>query len=140
MAEPWLTALADRLGVACAYHDWTGNFLTVEQSTVVGALAALGVRAETEEDCAAALSELDRRYWTRALPPTIVARSGAETSFWVHVTHGAPAHVWVRLEDGTERSGIRQADNFTAPFVNVKICFKFFNKIFTLACIRIRFD
>jgi len=116
MAEPWLTALADRLGVACAYHDWTGNFLTVEHSTVVDALAALGVRAETEEDCAAAFSELDRRYWTRALPPTIVARSGAETSFWVHVTHGAPAHVWVRLEDGTERSGIRQADNFTAPF------------------------
>ncbi|MCL1456981.1 hypothetical protein, partial [Klebsiella pneumoniae] len=29
---------------------------------------------------------------------------------------GAPAHVWVRLEDGTVRTGIRQADNFTPPF------------------------
>jgi 4-alpha-glucanotransferase len=116
MAEPKLTALADRLGVACAYHDWTGNFLTVDRSTVVAVLAALGVRADTEDDCAASLSELDRRHWSRALPPTIVSRTGQEASFWVHVTHGDPAHVWVRLEDGTVRSGIRQTDNFTPPF------------------------
>ena len=55
MADPSLTALADRLGVACAYHDWVGNFVTVEESTVVGVLAALGVRADTEADCAAAI-------------------------------------------------------------------------------------
>lgn len=116
MAEPWLTAVADRLGVACAYHDWTGNFVTVEPSTVVAVLAALGVRADTEEDCAASLLELDRRHWALAMPPTVVARSGDYAAFWVHVTHGAPAHVWVRLEDGTVRSDIRQADNFTPPF------------------------
>lgn len=116
MADPSLTALADRLGVACAYHDWVGNFVTVEESTVVGVLAALGVRADTEADCAAAISELDRQHWARALPPAIVIRSGTEASFWVHVDHGAPAHVWVRMEDGTVRSGIRQADNFTPPF------------------------
>ncbi len=90
--------------------------MTVEESTVVGVLAALGVRADTEADCAAAISELDRQHWARALPPTIVVRSGTEASFWVHVDHGAPAHVWVRMEDGTVRSGIRQADNFTPPF------------------------
>lgn len=116
MAEPSLTALADRLGVACAYHDWTGNFLTVDPSTVVAVLAALGVRADTEEDCAASVLELDRQYWARPLPATIVTRTGAETSFWVHVTHGDPAHVWVRLEDGTVRGDIRQVDNFTPPF------------------------
>ena len=116
MAEPWLTSLADRLGVACAYHDWAGNFVTVEPSTVIAVLAALGLRADTETDCAASHSELDRRHWRRALPPTIIARSGTETSFWVHVTHGDPAQLWVRLEDGTVRGGIRQADNFTPPF------------------------
>jgi len=116
MADPSLTAVADRLGVACAYHDWTGNFMTVDPSTVVAVLAALGVPADTDEACAAALSELDRRHWSRPLPPTVVTRSGTETSFWAHVTHGAPAHVWVRLEDGTIRNGIRQADNFTPPF------------------------
>ena len=116
MADPALTALADRMGVACAYHDWTGNFLTVDPSTVVAVLSALGVRAETEADCAASLAELDRRHFLRALPPTIVARSGIEHGFWVHVTHGHPAQVWIRLEDGTVRTGMRQADNFTPPF------------------------
>jgi len=116
MADPVLTALADRMGVACAYHDWTGNFLTVDPDTVIAVLAALGVPAGNENECTASLAELDRRHWSRALPPTIVARSGNETAFWVHVTHGAPAHVWVRLEDGTVRTGLRQADNFTPPF------------------------
>ena len=111
-----MTALADRLGVACAYHDWTGNFLTVDTSTVVAVLAALGVRADTEDDCVASLLELNRQHWARSLPPTIVTRSGEESSFWVHVDHGDPAHVWVRLEDGSVRNGIRQADNFTPPF------------------------
>ncbi len=116
MADPSLTALADRLGVACAYHDWVGNFVTVEDSTVVAVLAALGVHADTEEDRVAAISELDRKHWSRALPPAIVVRSGTEAPFWVHVTHGAPAQVWMRLEDGSTRSDIRQADNFTPPF------------------------
>jgi len=116
MADPALTALADRMGVACAYHDWAGNFLTVDPDTVIAVLAALGVDAETEGDCAASLAELDRRHWSRPLPPTIVARSGTETGFWVHVTHGEPAHLWIRLEDGAVRTGVRQADNFTAPF------------------------
>jgi hypothetical protein len=46
----------------------------------------------------------------------LVVRSGIEAPFWVHVTHGAPADVWVRLEDGTVRGDTRQADNFTPPF------------------------
>ena len=116
MADPVLTALADRMGVACAYHDWTGNFLTVDPNSVIAVLAALGVQAGTETECAASLSELDRRHWSRPLPPTIVARSGVETGFWVHVTHGDPAQVWIRLEDGTVRTGVRQAENFTPPF------------------------
>ena len=116
MTDSSLIALAERVGVATAYHDWVGNFNPVARQTVVAVLAALGVRADTEEDCAAAHVEQDRRYWSRALPTTVVARPGAETTFWVHVTHGAPAHVWIRLEDGTVRDGIRQVDNFTPPF------------------------
>jgi len=116
MIEPSLAALANRMGVTTEYHDWSGRTVPVGDETVVAVLAALGVPAGTEADCAAAHSALDIRYWSRALPPTIVARGGSETSFWVHVDHGAPAHVWVRLEDGGVRSGIRQADNFTTPF------------------------
>ena len=116
MTDSPLIALAERMGVATAYHDWVGNFNPVDRATVVAVLAALGVRAETDDDCAAAHVEQDRRYWSRALPTTVVARSGAEATFRVHVTHGSPAHVWVRLEDGTARDGIRQVDNFTPPF------------------------
>ena len=116
MTAQSLRSLAERLGVAAAYHDWVGNFVTVDDATIIAVLAALGVRAETEDDCAAAHLEQDRRYWSRPLPPTVVARSGTESSFWVHVRHGAPAQVSVRLEDGTVRDDIRQADNFTPPF------------------------
>ena len=45
-----------------------------------------------------------------------MARAGTEAAFWVHVTDGDAAHVWVRLEDGTVRSGMRQLDNFTPPY------------------------
>ena len=116
MTDPLLAALAQRFGVVTEYHDWTGRLVAVDEWTVVAALGALGVRAETEEDRSTTLSEQQRRHWMRALPPTIVMRSGSEPSFWVHVAHGDPAHVWLRLEDGTVRAGIRQVDNFTAPF------------------------
>lgn len=116
MTDPRLATLAHRMGVAVDYHDWVGNLIAVDDATVIAALAALGVRADTEEACAAALSDHHRRHWARTLPPTVMARSGTETPFWVHVTHGDPAQVWVRLEDGGVRHDIRQADNFTPPF------------------------
>ncbi len=116
MTDPALAALAHRLGVATEYDDWTGNRVAVDEQTVVAALGALGVPAGTAEERALSLAEQDRRHWARALPPTVVTRSGSESAFWVHVTHGAPAEVWIRLEDGTVRTGLRQADNFTAPF------------------------
>ena len=116
MTDPRLATLAHRMGVAVDYHDWVGNLIAVDDATVIAALAALGVRADTEEACATALSDHHRRHWARTLPPTVVARSGTETPFWVHVTHGDPAQVWVRLEDGGVRHDIRQADNFTPPF------------------------
>ncbi|WP_407666219.1 4-alpha-glucanotransferase [Mycobacterium pinniadriaticum] len=116
MTDASLSELARRFGVATEFHDWTGRLVAVEEATLVAVLAALGVEAGTEEGRAAALSALADRYWSRSLPPTIVGRLGSETSFWVHVSHGDPAHVWVRLEDGTVRTGVQQADNFTPPF------------------------
>ncbi|MGA9490159.1 MAG: 4-alpha-glucanotransferase [Mycobacterium sp.] len=113
---PSLTELASRFGIATDYEDWSGRRIDVPESTLVAVLAACGVPAATEPERAAALTAQARAYWSRALPPTILGRAGAPTSFWVHVTHGQPAEVWVRLEDGTVRTGIRQVDNFAAPF------------------------
>ncbi len=113
---PSLVELAERFGIATEYEDWSGRRLTVAESTLVAVLAALGVAAATEPERRAALTAHDRAYWSRALPPTVLARAGRPTQFWVHVTHGHPAEVWLQLEDGTRRTGIRQVDNFTPPF------------------------
>jgi 4-alpha-glucanotransferase len=113
---PSLVELAGRFGIATDYEDWSGRRVSVPESTLVAVLSALGVAAATEPERSAALTAHDRAYWSRPLPATILGRAGAPTSFWVHVTHGHPAKVWLQLEDGTVRTGIRQVDNFTAPF------------------------
>ncbi|WP_343709043.1 4-alpha-glucanotransferase [Mycobacterium sp.] len=112
---PSLVELAGRLGIATDYEDWSGRRIDVPESTLVAVLAACGVAATTESERAASLAVRDRAYWSRALPPTVLGRAGASSSFWVHVGHGQPAEVWLQLEDGTVRTGIRQVDNFTAP-------------------------
>jgi len=111
-----LGELARRYGVATEYEDWTGRQVDVPETTLVSVLAALGVPAATEDDRAAALATHDRDYWSRALPPTIVARADSASSFWVHVTHGDPVGLWIRLEDGSVRAGMRQLDNHTPPY------------------------
>lgn len=117
---PSLVELARRYGIATSYQDWTGRQVLVSETTVVSVLAALGVAAGTEQQRNQSLISERRAYWQRPLPPTVVSRAGAQTRFWAHVTHGAPADVWLELEDGTRRtgadSGIVQIDNFTPPF------------------------
>ena len=102
--------------IATDYEDWTRRRVDAPENTLVAVLAAFGVAATTDAERNAALIAHDRAYWSRSLPPTIVVRAGARSSCWVHVTHGQPAEVWLALEDGTVRTGIRQVDNFTAPF------------------------
>ena len=111
-----LVELSRRYGVATEYQDWTGRHTTVASSTLIAVLDALGVPAATEDERTAALAAHDRAYWARSLPPTIVGRSGVTSSFWVHVTHGDPARLWIRLEDGSIRTGLRQLENNRAPY------------------------
>jgi 4-alpha-glucanotransferase len=113
---PSLVELAGRFGIATSYEDWAGRRVGVPETTLIAVLAALGVTAETEAERNAALTAHNRAYWSRSLPATILGRAGTQTRFWVHVTHGHPAEVWLQLEDGTIRAGIRQVDNFAAPF------------------------
>lgn len=111
-----LIELAQRYGVATEYTDWTHRAVAVSAPTLIAVLDALGVAAATEADRADALAAHDRDHWARPLPPTIVGRSGATTPFWVHVTHGDPARLWLRLEDGSVRTGIRQLENNRPPY------------------------
>ncbi|MGX9792079.1 4-alpha-glucanotransferase [Mycobacterium sp. MMS18-G62] len=111
-----LVELARRYGVATEFEDWTGRRTPVADSTLIAVLDALGVAAATEGERAAALTGHDRDYWARPLPPTVVARHGIASSFWVHVTHGDPVGLWIRLEDGSVRTGLRQLENNRAPY------------------------
>jgi 4-alpha-glucanotransferase len=111
-----LVELATRYGVATEYQDWTGRHAVVAESTLVAVLDALGVAAATDDERHTALAAHDRDYWTRSLPPTIVGTAGVATPFWVHVTHGDPVGLWVRLEDGSVRTGLRQLENNRAPY------------------------
>jgi len=113
---PSLVELARRYGIATGYDDWTGRPVLVSETTLVAVLAALGVAASTEQERNEALVAHLRSYWARSMPSTIVARTGAQTRFWVHVTHGYPADVWLQLEDGTVRGSAQQVENFTPPF------------------------
>ena len=113
---PSLVELAGRFGIATDYDDWSGRRVGVPESTLIAVLAALGIPAADEAERNAARTAHERAHWSRALPPTILGQAGTQTTFWVHVTHGQPAEVWVVLEDGSVRTGIRQVDNFTPPF------------------------
>jgi 4-alpha-glucanotransferase len=111
-----LVDLARLHGVATEYQDWTGRHAGVADSTLIAVLDALGVSAATEDERIAALAAHDRDYWARALPPAIIGRSGVASSFWVHVTHGDSVGLWIRLEDGSVRTGLRQLENNRAPY------------------------
>src|ERR1700759_4206222 len=113
---PSLVELAGRFGISTAYEDWSGRRVDVPESTLIAVLAALGVDAADEAERNAARAAHEREHWSRALPPTILGQAGTSTTFWVHVTDGQPAEVWLQLEDGTVRTGIRQVDNFTPPY------------------------
>ena len=119
MSSPQLAALlelARRHGVATEYVGADGCRVVVAEHTLVAVLDAMGVAAVTESERAASLRALDRAYWARPLPPVIVTRTGSTTQFRVHVSHGDPARLWIRLENGTVRTGLRQTENFTPPF------------------------
>lgn len=113
---PSLVELARRFGIATAYQNWTGQPVHVSETTLVSVLTAFGVSARTEMQRNAALATQQRSYWARPLPPTLVARVGTAKQFWAHVPHGAPAQVWLLLEDGTVRGDVRQVDNLAGPF------------------------
>lgn len=111
-----LADLAQRYGVATEFIDWRGREVPVPEQTLIAVLGALGVPAGSAAERDEAQRNHDREHFGRALPPTVVTRSGTSASFWVHVTHGEPVGLWIRLEDGSVRTGLRQLENNRPPY------------------------
>ncbi|MGZ8736029.1 MAG: 4-alpha-glucanotransferase [Nocardioides sp.] len=107
-----LRDLAQAYAVSTDYWDWQGRPVEVSAETVTAVLTAMGVDVS---DPAAALIRRRDEPWERMLPSTVVATEGQPKPFMVHVDHGAPVTVWVELENGGRRDGLRQLDHGAAP-------------------------
>ena len=68
LTDPHLTTLADHFGIARDYHDWKGQYIEVEEATVIAVLAGLGIDASTPELAEQACREVANRTWRRVLP------------------------------------------------------------------------
>ena len=111
---PSLHRLADALGVATDFWDFTGRHRTVGAPTIRAVLSALGVEGATEEAAEAALAEIDLAPWRATLPPSVVIRAGREHELAVHVPDGSSVQVHVAVEDG-RRWELGRREAWTAP-------------------------
>ena len=110
--EPALRDLARAYDVSVDYWDWQGRPVEVPAETVAAVLGAMGVDTS---DPVAALTRRQDEPWQRTLPACVVATEGQPRPFAVHVDHGSPVTVWVELENGGRRDGLRQLDHRVAP-------------------------
>ena len=113
--DPALRELADAFAIATEYWDWQGEHVQVSARTLVAVLAGLGVDASTSEAGAAALRQQQELPWTRLLPPCLALQERRTASVPVHVPHTAPVQVWLELESGERRDGLRQLEDWAEP-------------------------
>lgn len=112
-----LNSLASTYGLSTSYTGSDGNQVTPPAHTLVKLLRAIGVSLSddpTDEELNDALERHRLREASRALPLSVVSVEGVEKQFNIHVHHGAPAHVWIELEDGSQREAY-QDENWSQP-------------------------
>ena len=113
--DPALGELAAAYDIATEYWDWQGRHVAVPAATIVSVLAALGVDAGTPEAAGQALAAHAFEPWTRMLPACLALREHRTAPVQVHVGHGDPVQVWIELETGERRDGLRQLEDWTPP-------------------------
>ena len=98
--DPRIARLAEAHGISTEFWDWKGHHRKPEEETLIACLAAMGVDTTSEGWIDDAFRQVEEADWMKPLPPCVVVEQGQERTVNVHVASGAPAHVWVRLEDG----------------------------------------
>ncbi|MGQ4497059.1 4-alpha-glucanotransferase, partial [Dermabacteraceae bacterium P13101] len=110
--EAQLRQLARELGVGTEYWGFDGNLHDVSTQTLVKVLAALGWQVNSDADLARVRTERELNEWRRVLPPSLIARTGVDFSFPVHVPDGTGLEVLIHTEDG-RTVGAWQGEDFT---------------------------
>lgn len=91
-----LDRLCERVGVLPGYHDIWDGFHRTPDATRRALLEAMGLPANSDDEVAASLRALDRREWTRPLPPVRVVREPA-----------LPHRIAIRLALAEEKQAFR---------------------------------
>lgn len=109
-----LATLARACGVATDVHLIDGTHVRCSRSAIVAALTAMGMGADTDDDCDRSLRELEDYVWKRIVPPVTVIREGAARHIAIHLPDGSTVTALLRLEGGGEIP-LKQADVYIPP-------------------------
>ncbi|MGH8891159.1 MAG: 4-alpha-glucanotransferase, partial [Acidothermaceae bacterium] len=112
--DPRLAELAALHGVATTFGNWRGGAAQASSSAIRQVLSALGVEAADSSAVEVALVDARSAAWRRMLPRYVVARGGHPCQVAMHVPHGDPAAMAIRLADGSERE-LRQLMVWVEP-------------------------
>ena len=112
--DPRLAELAELHGVATSFGDWRGGPAEASPSAIRGVLSALGVEVSDPETVDRAVADARSAAWRRMLPRYVVVRGGQASKVAMHVPHGDPAVITLRLTNGIERE-LRQLMVWVEP-------------------------
>ena len=101
-----LRALAERCGIEQSFVDALGVARETTPETRQALLAAMGIKADSEEAARDELRRLDREEWRQGLPPALVTTQSAALSVPVTLPAGIGVVAWrLTLESGKQSSG-----------------------------------
>ncbi|MFC0675462.1 4-alpha-glucanotransferase [Brachybacterium hainanense] len=109
-----LREFARDLGIGTDHWGFDGTLKQVPDATLLKVMRALGHEISTGEDIARARAEREAAQWRRTLPPVTVLREDEQGSVPVHVAHGSPVRLSLRLEEGTAQD-LPQIEDNTPP-------------------------
>ena len=99
--DPRIAHLAEAHGISTEFWDWKGQHRKPSQETLIACLKAMGVDTTSEDWIDEDFARVEEADWRAPLPPCTVVEQSQYKTINVHVPAGAPANVWVRMEDGT---------------------------------------
>ncbi len=117
-ADNSLDRLCAKCGIESEYSDIWGQSRRAPESTKLRLLRAMGVHINGAEGAAAALTEVEDREWSKALPPVKILRAGEvppRLALTLPEVRFSGAYNWLlTLESGERKAGTLRPEAFHA--------------------------